>query len=48
MNPLNAAIQPLRKLPTRMALFFTAGINNESDGLFGTNKPVNGLDGDEE
>lgn len=29
-------------------LFFTAGINNESDGLFGTITPVNGLDGDEE
>ena len=29
-------------------LFFTAGINNESDGLFGTIKPVDGLDGDEE
>jgi uncharacterized protein (TIGR03118 family) len=29
-------------------LFFTAGINNEQDGLFGTLTPVNGLDGDEE
>jgi uncharacterized protein (TIGR03118 family) len=29
-------------------LFFTAGINNESDGLFGTLTPVDGLDGDEE
>lgn len=29
-------------------LFFTAGINNENDGLFGTIKPVDGLDGDEE
>jgi uncharacterized protein (TIGR03118 family) len=29
-------------------LFFTAGINNENDGLFGTLTPVNGLDGDEE
>jgi uncharacterized protein (TIGR03118 family) len=29
-------------------LFFTAGINNESDGLFGTITPVDGLDGDEE
>jgi uncharacterized protein (TIGR03118 family) len=29
-------------------LFFTAGINNEQDGLFGTITPVNGLDGDEE
>jgi uncharacterized protein (TIGR03118 family) len=29
-------------------LFFTAGINNENDGLFGTITPVNGLDGDEE
>jgi hypothetical protein len=29
-------------------LFFTAGINNEMDGLFGTITPVNGLDGDEE
>jgi uncharacterized protein (TIGR03118 family) len=29
-------------------LYFTAGINNESDGLFGTITPVDGLDGDEE
>ena len=29
-------------------LFFTAGINNEQDGLFGTITPVDGLDGDEE
>jgi len=29
-------------------LFFTAGINNENDGLFGTITPVDGLDGDEE
>jgi uncharacterized protein (TIGR03118 family) len=29
-------------------LYFTAGINNESDGLFGTLTPVDGLDGDEE
>jgi uncharacterized protein (TIGR03118 family) len=29
-------------------LFFTAGINDESDGLFGTITPVDGLDGDEE
>jgi hypothetical protein len=29
-------------------LFFTAGINNEQDGLFGTLTPLNGLDGDEE
>ena len=29
-------------------LFFTAGINGEQDGLFGTITPVNGLDGDEE
>jgi len=29
-------------------LFFTAGINNETDGLFGTIAPVDGLDGDEE
>ena len=29
-------------------LFFTAGINNETDGLFGTITPVDGLDGDEE
>jgi len=29
-------------------LFFTAGINNETDGLFGTITPFNGLDGDEE
>jgi uncharacterized protein (TIGR03118 family) len=29
-------------------LFFTAGINNEIDGLFGTLAPVDGLDGDEE
>jgi uncharacterized protein (TIGR03118 family) len=29
-------------------LFFTAGINNEVDGLFGTLTPVDGLDGDEE
>jgi uncharacterized protein (TIGR03118 family) len=30
------------------SLFFTAGINNESDGLFGTLTPLDGLDGDEE
>jgi uncharacterized protein (TIGR03118 family) len=29
-------------------LFFTAGINGEQDGLFGTITPVGGLDGDEE
>jgi uncharacterized protein (TIGR03118 family) len=29
-------------------LFFTAGINNENDGLFGTITPANGQDGDEE
>jgi uncharacterized protein (TIGR03118 family) len=29
-------------------LFFTAGINNETDGLFGTITPFDGLDGDEE
>ena len=29
-------------------LFFTAGPNGETDGLFGTITPVNGLDGDEE
>lgn len=29
-------------------LYFTAGINNENDGLFGTIKPIDGLDGDEE
>jgi uncharacterized protein (TIGR03118 family) len=29
-------------------LFFTAGINNEKDGLFGTLTPTDGLDGDEE
>jgi uncharacterized protein (TIGR03118 family) len=29
-------------------LFFTAGINDEQDGLFGTLTPVDGLDGDEE
>ncbi len=29
-------------------LFFTAGINDEQDGLFGTITPVDGLDGDEE
>ena len=29
-------------------LFFTAGINGEQDGLFGTITPVDGLDGDEE
>jgi uncharacterized protein (TIGR03118 family) len=29
-------------------LFFTAGINDEADGLFGTLTPVDGLDGDEE
>jgi uncharacterized protein (TIGR03118 family) len=29
-------------------LFFTAGINNENDGLFGTITPTDGLDGDEE
>jgi uncharacterized protein (TIGR03118 family) len=30
------------------SLFFTAGINNENDGLFGTLTPTDGLDGDEE
>jgi len=29
-------------------LFFSAGINGEADGLFGTITPVGGLDGDEE
>jgi uncharacterized protein (TIGR03118 family) len=29
-------------------LYFTAGINNETNGLFGTITPINGLDGDEE
>lgn len=29
-------------------LFFTAGINGENDGLFGTITPLDGLDGDEE
>jgi uncharacterized protein (TIGR03118 family) len=29
-------------------LYFTAGINNENDGLFGTITPIDGLDGDEE
>ena len=29
-------------------LFFSAGINDENDGLFGTITPVDGLDGDEE
>ena len=29
-------------------LFFSAGINDEADGLFGTITPINGLDGDEE
>jgi uncharacterized protein (TIGR03118 family) len=29
-------------------LFFTAGINNEADGLFGTITPLDGPDGDEE
>jgi len=29
-------------------LYFTAGINGEQDGLFGTITPVDGLDGDEE
>lgn len=29
-------------------LYFTAGINNEADGLFGSITPVDGLDGDEE
>lgn len=29
-------------------MYFTAGINNENDGLFGTLTPVDGLDGDEE
>jgi uncharacterized protein (TIGR03118 family) len=29
-------------------LYFTAGINNENDGLFGTLTPTDGLDGDEE
>ncbi len=30
------------------SLFFTAGINGEMDGLFGTITPTDGLDGDEE
>jgi uncharacterized protein (TIGR03118 family) len=29
-------------------LYFSAGINDENDGLFGTITPVDGLDGDEE
>ncbi len=29
-------------------LYFSAGINGETDGLFGTITPTNGLDGDEE
>ena len=29
-------------------LFFTAGINGEKDGLFGTRTPTDGFDGDEE
>jgi len=29
-------------------LFFTAGPNNETDGLFGTITPLDGQDGDEE
>lgn len=29
-------------------LYFSAGINNETDGLFGTLTPADGLDGDEE
>jgi len=29
-------------------LFFTAGIQDEMHGLFGTLTPVDGLDGDEE
>ncbi|HXY25105.1 MAG TPA: TIGR03118 family protein [Candidatus Acidoferrum sp.] len=29
-------------------LYFTAGPNNENDGLFGTITPIDGLDGDEE
>jgi uncharacterized protein (TIGR03118 family) len=29
-------------------LYFSAGINNENDGLFGTITPTDGLDGDEE
>jgi uncharacterized protein (TIGR03118 family) len=29
-------------------LFFTAGINEEEDGLFGTITPVDGFDGDEQ
>jgi uncharacterized protein (TIGR03118 family) len=29
-------------------LFFSAGINGENDGLFGTITPTDGLDGDEE
>jgi uncharacterized protein (TIGR03118 family) len=29
-------------------LFFTAGINGEADGLFGTITPVDGFDGDEQ
>ena len=33
---------------TANTLYFSAGINGESDGLFGTITPVDGLDGDEE
>ncbi len=33
---------------TANTLYFSAGINDESDGLFGTITPTNGLDGDEE
>jgi uncharacterized protein (TIGR03118 family) len=33
---------------TANTLFFSAGINGEQDGLFGTITPVDGLDGDEE
>jgi uncharacterized protein (TIGR03118 family) len=29
-------------------MFFSAGINSENDGLFGTITPIDGLDGDEE
>ena len=31
-----------------LSLFFTAGINGEQDGLFGTITPVDGFDGDEQ
>ena len=33
---------------TANTLYFSAGINDENDGLFGTITPTNGLDGDEE